>query len=143
VHRHVIGNTWCGVGNPRARCKATNAGGSLSYRRPLLADSLGIDRLESFGAKFSRTHDTLIDKLIPAVLDAAGEPVAAAIDNLGRMERLALLHSADAWLVMRRLRNRLVHEYIDQPADLAPALELACDFTERMHRDFQAIRTCF
>lgn len=106
----------------------------------LLADPLGIDRLESFGAKFGRMQDTLMDKLIPAVLDAAGEPVAAAIDNLGRMERLGLIHSADAWLEMRRLRNRLVHEYIEQPADLAPALERACAFTDRMHRDFQAIR---
>ena len=83
-----------------------------------------------------------MDKLIPAVLDAAGEPVAAAIDNLGRMERLSLIHSADAWLEMRRLRNRLVHEYIEQPEDLAPALERACDFTDRIHRDFHAIRTC-
>lgn len=106
----------------------------------LLNDPLGIDRLESFGAKFGRMQDTLVDKLIPAVLRAAGEPVAAAIDNLERMERLGLVHTADTWLEMRRLRNRLVHEYIEQPADLAPALQRACEFTDWMHRDFQAIR---
>jgi hypothetical protein len=42
---------------------------------------------------------------------------------------------------VRRLRNRLVHEYIDRPDDLAPALERACQFTFRMHEDFQSIRT--
>ena len=36
---------------------------------------------------------------------------------------------------MRRLRNRLVHEYIDRPSDLAAALERACRFTEHMHTD--------
>lgn len=36
--------------------------------------------------------------------------------------------------------DRLVHEYIDRPADLAPALERACRFTDRMHADYGAIR---
>jgi len=68
----------------------------------LLNDDLGIDRLESFGAKFSRMQDTLIDKLVPALLHAAGEPVLAAIDNLDRMERLGLIAAAESWLEMRR-----------------------------------------
>lgn len=82
----------------------------------------------------------MIDKLIPALLRSAGEPVLAAIDNLGRMERLGLVSSADSWFEMRRLRNRLVHEYIDQPADLAVALERACRFTDQMHADHALIR---
>lgn len=106
----------------------------------LLCDDVGIDRLESFGAKFSRMQDTVVDKLIPAVLQAAGERPAAAIDNLERLEGLELIDRADEWLEMRGLRNRLVHEYIDRPADLAPALERACRFTDRMHADYGAIR---
>lgn len=106
----------------------------------LLADDIGIDRLESFGAKFGRMQDTVVDKLVPTLLTAAGERVAAAIDNLLRMERLELVESADDWLEMRGLRNRLVHEYIDRPQDLAPALERACRFTDRMHGDFIAMR---
>lgn len=107
----------------------------------LLSDDTGIDRLESFGAKFARMQDTVIDKLIPALLLAAGEPVMTAIDNLGRMERLGLVASADPWFEMRRLRNRLVHEYIDQPGDLAVALERACRFTDHMHADYVLIRS--
>lgn len=106
----------------------------------LLANDDGIDRLESFGAKFGRMQDTVVDKLIPVLLRVAGEPVAAAIDNLGRMERLGLIASADDWLAMRGLRNRLVHEYFDRPGDLAPALERACRFTERMHADYGSMR---
>lgn len=106
----------------------------------LLGDDIGIDRLESFGAKFGRMQDSVVDKLIPAVLRQAGESTGAAIDNLSRMERLELIKSADEWLEMRGLRNRLVHEYIDQPEDLALTLERACQFTERMHADYFAIR---
>lgn len=106
----------------------------------LLANDTGVDRLESFGAKFGRMQDTVVDKLVPTLLRAAGEKSATAIDNLVRMERLELIQSADAWLEMRGLRNRLVHEYFDQPGDLAPALERACGFTDEMHRDYRAIR---
>lgn len=108
--------------------------------RVLLSEDSGIDRLESFGARFARMQDTVIDKLIPALLHVAGEPVMAAIDNLDRMERLGLVSSAEAWLEMRRLRNRLVHENIDQPSDLAAALERACRFTEDMHTDHVLIQ---
>lgn len=105
----------------------------------LLADPEGEDRLESFGAKFSRMQDTVIDKLLPRVLYLAGERVAAAIDNLGRAERIGLVTSADDWMAMRHLRNRLVHKYIDRPEEMAPVLERACRFTETMHADFRAI----
>lgn len=106
----------------------------------LLADATGIDRLESFGAKFARMQDTVVDKLTPALLRAAGESVFAAIDNLGRLERLELVESADDWIAMRRLRNRLVHEYIEHPADLASELTRACRFTHAMHADWLRIR---
>ncbi len=42
----------------------------------------GIDRLESFGAKFGRMQDSIVDKLLPRLLQAAGEIPGTAIDNL-------------------------------------------------------------
>ena len=125
VRQRLLGDD-CAVGTERLK--------------ELLADDIGIDRLKSFGAKFGRMQDTVVDKLIPAVLREAGESLAAAIDNLSRMERLELITSADEWLEMRGLRNRLVHEYIDRPEDLVPALERACRFSERMHTDYGSIR---
>ena len=106
----------------------------------IVASDTGIDRLESFGAKCSRMQDTIVDKLVPALLRELGERPAAAIDNLQRLERLELIDSAEAWVDMRWLRNRLVHEYIDRPADLAAALERACRFTDDMHAGYQAMR---
>lgn len=103
----------------------------------LLKNPDGIDRLESFGAKFSRMQDTLIDKLLPSLLRAAGEHPGTAIDNLNRAERLGLLTSADQWLAMRRLRNRMVHEYIESESDMLPALTQAAAFTAELVRTYE------
>ena len=99
----------------------------------ILATDTGIDQLESFNAKFSRMQDTVIDKLLPLLLKAAGETPLAAIDNLNRAERLGFISDTNAWLEMRRLRNLLVHEYIESPDDMLPALKKACSFTEELH----------
>jgi hypothetical protein len=105
-----------------------------------LATPAGIDRTESFGAKFARMQDTVMDKLLPLFLVAAGEQPGTAIDNLNRAERLGLVRNAEDWVAMRRLRNRLVHEYIDRPDDMAPALRRARAFTDELHETFEGIR---
>ena len=48
-----------------------------------------------------------------------------AIDNLSRAERLGWIGNVEMWLEARRQRNRMVHEYVRDPADLAAALNLA------------------
>lgn len=45
------------------------------------------------------------------------------IDNLDKAERLGLINSADEWLAMRKLRNQMVHEYVEDPEILASALQ--------------------
>ena len=86
------------------------------------------ERVDAFVARFGRLQDTLGDKLLPAVLDALGEPLGAVIDNLDRAERLGLMPSADTWLAMRRLRNQMIHEYVEDPELFADALDAARDF---------------
>jgi len=90
------------------------------------------DQAESFAAKFNRFQDTLGDKLLPRILDWVAEPVGPFIDNLDRAERLGWLHSADHWVQARRLRNRLVHEYVDDPAEFAAVLNLANRFADEL-----------
>lgn len=51
------------------------------------------------------------------------EPVGAVIENLDRAEKLGWLASADTWLEIRKLRNQMVHEYIEDVAILANALQ--------------------
>ncbi len=56
--------------------------------------------------------------------------MGAQIDNLNRLERLDLLRSARAWIEARNLRNRLIHEYVTDPAEFAQALDRARELTD-------------
>lgn len=85
-------------------------------------DPILAERLDAFVSRFGRLQDTLGDKLLPALLNALGESTGAAIDNLDKAEKLGLIDSADAWMEMRRLRNQMVHEYIEDLAVLTSAL---------------------
>lgn len=80
------------------------------------------ERTDAFVARFGRLQDTLADKLLPEYLRSLDEPVGAVIDNLDRAEKLGLLSSADEWLASRKLRNRMVREYVRDPAELSQTL---------------------
>jgi len=96
---------------------------SVARARQLDTDVGLSERVEAFVARFGRLQDTLGDKLVPALLRALGEPVGAAIDNLDRAERFGWLASVDNWMSARQLRNQMIHEYIEDPAILASALQ--------------------
>lgn len=83
------------------------------------------ERVEAFVSRFGRLQDTVGDKLLPAYLAAHGERLATFVDNLDRAERLGLIDDAQAWIDMRKLRNQMVHEYVEDPLVLASALEAA------------------
>ena len=80
------------------------------------------ERVDAFVARFGRLQDTLGDKLLPELLRQLAEPVGPMLDNLDRAERFGWLGSADEWLALRKLRNRMIHEYVRNPAELAQAL---------------------
>jgi hypothetical protein len=101
----------------------------------------GIDRLESFVGKFSRMQDTMMDKLLPAFLVATGERTGTALDNLNLAHKLGFVADPDAWLAMRLLRNRLVHEYVDDLTELAAALGKARDLASHLAATYYAIRS--
>lgn len=83
------------------------------------------ERVDAFVSRFGRLQDTLGAKLLPLLLTALGETISAMIDNLDRGERLGLIPSAQQWMEVRRLRNQMIHEYVEDPIVLASALEAA------------------
>jgi hypothetical protein len=83
------------------------------------------ERTDAFVARFGRLQDTVADKLLPALLAWLAEPVGPAIDNLNRAERLGWIASVETWIEVRRLRNRMIHEYVRDAAELASALTAA------------------
>ena len=86
------------------------------------------ERVEAFVGRFGRLQDLLADKLLPALLTALGERVGPQLDNLDLAERLGYIATAEMWFTVRQLRNHMVHEYIEDPAILADALQSGHDF---------------
>ena len=80
------------------------------------------ERVEAFIGRFGRLQDTLGDKLLPALLARLGDRPASLIDNLDRAERLGWIENTNRWIEIRDLRNKMVHEYMEDPAILADAL---------------------
>lgn len=98
----------------------------------IAVDPLLAERLDAFVARFGRLQDTLGDKLLPSLLLALFETPGPAIDNLDKAERFGWIASADEWMEMRRLRNQMVHEYIEDLAVLASALRSGHAFVPKL-----------
>jgi len=87
------------------------------------------ERLEAFVSRFGRMQDTMADKLLPRWLLALAEAPGSQIETLNRAERLGVLTSTERWLEARNLRNRLVHEYMTDPAMFVEDLILAKEYS--------------
>ena len=83
--------------------------------------------LDQFAYRYTRLQDDMGARLIPAVLRALGEDVAAmpALDRFSRMEQLGLLASADDWNTLRQIRNQFAHDYPHSAHEQSERLQAA------------------
>lgn len=95
---------------------------SVDDAQRIQGDPILAERLDAFASRFARLQDTIGDKLLPVLLNALAEQTGPAIDNLDKAEKLGLINSTDEWMEIRRLRNQMVHEYIEDLAVLTSAL---------------------
>jgi hypothetical protein len=93
--------------------------------------------LDQLAYRFTKLQDTLGEKVLPGLLERAEEPLAPDAlfgEKLQRLERLGAIPSADAWRVLREVRNAIAHEYPDQPAIQAAMIERLLDATDELLR---------
>lgn len=95
---------------------------SIADAQQIETDPILAERLDAFVSRFGRLQDTVGDKLLPALLTALAETTGPAIDNLDKAEKFGFIESSDGWMEMRRLRNQMVHEYIEDLVVLTSAL---------------------
>jgi hypothetical protein len=90
------------------------------------------EQVEAFVGRFGRLQDSLGDKLLPALLTLLGEKPGVFVDNLDKAERFGFIQSGDEWLIMRQLRNQMVHEYIEDTTILVNALNTGHQYVARL-----------
>jgi hypothetical protein len=85
--------------------------------------------LDQFAYRYTRLQDDMGARLMPAILKALGEDVAAmsALDRFARLEQLGWLPSAEAWNTLRQIRNQFTHDYPDSPAQRFDRLQAAVE----------------
>jgi hypothetical protein len=108
--------------------------------KSLNEDMATAEILEAFVSRFGRMQDTIGDKLIPRALAAQAERQGSALDNLARAEQLGWMASAAEWLTARELRNRLVHEYTEDPDALAADIQSAIEFVPMLMQTYGNMR---
>jgi len=86
-------------------------------------------RMDAFVSRFGRMQDTIADKLLPRWLQALAERPGSQIDTLNRAEQLEVVADVSGWLEARKLRNRLVHEYMEDAEEFAEGLNLASRYS--------------
>lgn len=97
------------------------------------------ERVDAFVSRFGRLQDTVGDKLLPQYLNAVGEATGPAVDNLNRLEKLGLIRSAEAWVILRDMRNEMIHEYIEDLDILVNALNKGHEHVEMLANDAERI----
>jgi hypothetical protein len=72
--------------------------------------------LDQLAYRFTKLQDTMGQKVLPAILELAQEPIASDAtfaEKLNWLERMGALPSADEWKKLRVARNAIAHEYPD------------------------------
>lgn len=77
------------------------------------------DRFESLTSKYARLSDLIIKQAIKLIdimdLDEAPETIRDAIN---RAEKKGLISAAEQFVLIRKLRNRIAHEYAESEEDI-------------------------
>ncbi|APW46135.1 hypothetical protein [Rhodoferax antarcticus] len=90
--------------------------------------------LDQFAYRYTRLQDDMGAKLMPAVLRALGEDIAAmpALDRFARLEQLGWLASADDWATLRQIRNAFAHDYPDSAQERFERLQAAASAASQL-----------
>ena len=100
------------------------------------------DRFESLTSKYARLSDLIIKQAIKLIdildLDEAPETVRDAIN---RAEKKGLIGSAQEFAIVRKLRNRIAHEYAESEEDIVEIYNEALRTTPLLFDSVQRINS--
>jgi uncharacterized protein YutE (UPF0331/DUF86 family) len=88
-----------------------------------------VKTIDTFIYRFIKLQDMMGDKLFRIFLDEIGEykDSMSLLDVLDKLEKLELVEDASRWMLYRKLRNKLTHEYPSNEQEIVEGIEMALD----------------
>ncbi len=85
--------------------------------------------IDTFIFRFIKLQDYLGQKLFRRFLEEIGELYEnmSFIDILDKLEKLGIISLSEEWIEIRRLRNKLTHEYPDEIEEIKEEIKIAMD----------------
>ncbi len=96
----------------------------LSVQKYKILSKDEVQAIDQYLYRFSKLQDTLRQKIFRLVLNIY-EPFDESIpfiDVLNKLEKLDFLESAKEWINLRDKRNKIAHQYDDEPYEMTQAI---------------------
>lgn len=99
--------------------------------------------IDTFIFRFIKLQDYMGQKLFKRFLESIGESVEGLsfVDILDKLEKLQLISSVDRWMEIRKLRNRLTHEYPQELEEIKEEVEFAIYLVDEIENTFENIKS--
>jgi len=83
-----------------------------------------VQDIDQYLYRFSKLQDTLGQKLFKLILDIyePNEEAIPFLDVLNKLEKLDFLASSKEWMNLREKRNKIAHQYDDEPYEMTEAI---------------------
>ncbi len=94
-----------------------------------------LKELESLSARFARVVDLFTHKVLKTFYIVTGEELLTFNDRINFAEKIGLIGSAREWIVIRSVRNQIVHDYVEE--DLVLHHEQILDLSKVVDTDMK------
>ena len=101
-----------------------------------------VENVDQFIFRFSKLQDAMGERLFRCVLICLEEEVKNKpfLDLLNRLEQLGAVRNKEEWLLLRKLRNDLSHEYINDSETNALNINVVYENTRKLYDIFIQVK---
>lgn len=101
-----------------------------------------VENIDQFIFRFSKLQDAMGERLFRRVLIGLEEEVKNKpfLDLLNRLEQLGTIKNKEEWLLLRRLRNALSHEYLNESEANALNINMVYENTHKLYEIFMQVK---
>jgi len=83
-----------------------------------------VKNIDQFLFRFSKMQDTIGDKIFKTILQEYNPDFQKLtfLDFLHELEKREIISSAEDWIILRKVRNNIAHQYDDEPEEMSKAI---------------------